>query len=72
MANVRTFLQRNPVTFPIVHDASQQVVGRYGAPRMPTSYILDRNGIVRHRQDGFHASEAARLEQRVRALLSQR
>lgn len=72
LANVRGFLQRNPVTFPILHDASQRVVGRYGAPRMPTSYFIDRSGVVRHRQDGFHASEAPRMEQRIRALLHER
>lgn len=71
-ANVRQFVQRHPVTFPIVHDGSQQVAGRYGPPRMPSSYIIDRNGIVRHVHAGFRASDAQVMEQRIRALLTQR
>lgn len=72
VANARTFLSRHRVSFPIVHDGGQQVAGRYRPPRMPSSYIIDRNGIVRHVHGGFRASDAPVYEREIRALLAQR
>jgi cytochrome c biogenesis protein CcmG, thiol:disulfide interchange protein DsbE len=68
-ANIRSFLRRQPVSFPIVHDAGHRVAKRYRPPRMPSSYVVDRKGIVRHVFEGYGAGDAARLEQAVRALL---
>jgi peroxiredoxin len=58
------------VTFPVVHDASKAVANRYKPSRMPSSYIIDRKGIVRHVQAGFRSEDAAKLEAQVKALLA--
>jgi peroxiredoxin len=73
-ANIRRFLERHRVTFPILHDPGPRprVAGAFGLPAMPTSYLIDRNGIVRYRQAGYRANEGPRLEQQVRALVSRR
>jgi peroxiredoxin len=71
--NIDTFFNRyGRVSFPVVHDVSQRVARAYGAPRMPSSYLIDRNGIVRHVHAGFRASDAQALEREIRALLAQR
>jgi thiol-disulfide isomerase/thioredoxin len=68
-ANVKSFLKQLPVSFSIVHDAEHQVAGRFSPPRMPSSYIADRNGIVRYVHGGFREADAAKLETEVVNLL---
>jgi peroxiredoxin len=70
-SNVQQFLRRIPVSFPIVLDASHAVAGRYSPPRMPTSFIVDRRGIVRHVHAGFRSSDAPAMEQEIAALVAQ-
>jgi len=69
-SNVTDFLRRNAVSFPIVHDPERQVADRYRPSTMPSSYIIDRRGIVRHVQAGFRAGDAQVIEQRIQALLA--
>ena len=67
--NVAPFIKKMKVTFPIVHDAGHEVADRFKPPKMPSSYVVDRNGIVRHVHEGFHAKDAAALDAEVQALL---
>lgn len=69
VGNIRTFLRQTPVTFPIVHDAAHAVAGRYGPPRMPSSYIIDRRGVVRFVHGGFRAGDGATMEREIQGLL---
>lgn len=68
-SNMRSFLRRTPLSFTIVHDGDQRIAGRYRPPRMPSSYLIDRRGVVRHVHEGFRASDAAGIERRIRELL---
>ncbi|MBX7196453.1 MAG: TlpA family protein disulfide reductase [Sandaracinaceae bacterium] len=70
-SNVQQFLRRIHVSFPIVLDEGHSVAGRYSPPRMPTSFIVDRRGIVRHVHAGFRASDASTIEREVAALVAQ-
>ncbi len=70
-SNIRTFLRRVHVTFPIVHDDAHAVAGRYHPDHMPTSYVVDRRGIVRYVHGGFRRSDAAALEREVRELVAE-
>ena len=68
-SNIKGFAKKLGVTFPIVHDANHQVSGRYQPPRMPSSYIVDRKGIVRFVHGGFRADDATVFEKQVVQLL---
>jgi hypothetical protein len=46
------------------------VAGRFKPPRMPSSYIVDRKGIVRYVHAGFRADDASKIEAQVTALLA--
>lgn len=70
LANLQGLLKQIKVTFPVVHDAGKAVAGRYKPPRMPSSYVVDRKGIVRHVHAGFRSEDAAKLEAEVKALLA--
>jgi cytochrome c biogenesis protein CcmG/thiol:disulfide interchange protein DsbE len=72
IGNARQFLARTRVSFANVHDGAHAVAGRYRPARMPSSYVIDRSGVVRHVHAGFRASDAAQLEREVQALLAQR
>jgi thiol-disulfide isomerase/thioredoxin len=69
LGNMKSFLKQVPVSFSIVHDAEHKVAGRFKPPRMPSSYVVDRNGIVRYVHAGFRDEDAAKLEAEVSALL---
>jgi cytochrome c biogenesis protein CcmG, thiol:disulfide interchange protein DsbE len=68
-ANVGSFVKQLKVSFPIVHDKAHGVANRYRPPRMPSSYIVDRQGIVRHVHGGFRAADASAIEGEVSGLL---
>jgi len=65
----RQFVERHHLTFPVLFDEGHGVANRYRPSRMPTAYIIDRAGTVRHVHAGYRADDAARLEAEVRALL---
>ncbi len=69
-SNMTRFLERNPVTFPVVHDDDHAVAERYEPTTMPSSYLIDRQGVVREVHRGFRAADAAELESEIRALLA--
>ena len=69
-ANLPSFLKKLGVTFPIVHDANHAVSGRYAPPRMPSSYIVDRKGIVKYVHGGFRADDAPVFEKQIQGLLA--
>lgn len=69
--NVGAFLKQLKVSFPIVHDKAHDVANRFRPPRMPSSYIVDRNGVVRHVHGGFRAGDDSAIEGELTALLAQ-
>jgi len=68
-SNMTSFLRRTPVSFRVVHDSGHRVADRYQPPRMPSSYVIDKRGVVRFVHAGFRASDAQRLEREIRQLL---
>lgn len=67
--NARSFLSRTPVSFPIVLDADHSIAGRYRPGTMPSTFVIDRQGVVRHIHSGYRPGDAAALERQIRALL---
>ena len=66
------FLRDVPATFPVVYDATGTTPAAFDVKGMPSSYLIDRNGIVVAVEEGFHDDRAAALEARIRALLAAR
>jgi thiol-disulfide isomerase/thioredoxin len=63
------FLKSTPASFRVVRDAGQKLVAAANVQTMPTSFIIDRAGVIRHVHSGFHKKDAATLEQQITALL---
>jgi cytochrome c biogenesis protein CcmG/thiol:disulfide interchange protein DsbE len=70
VANVRDFVKEMKLTFPIAHDPDHIATKRFEPPKMPSSYVVDRNGAVRFVHEGFHARDAKELEDQVKQLLA--
>lgn len=69
--NLAKFLRASPLTFPVVHDSEGAVADRYAPPKMPSSYVLDKKGLIRYVHAGFRASDKAALERELNTLLSE-
>ncbi len=70
LANVKSFLAKLPLSFPVVHDANHQASSRYEPPRMPSSYVIDKKGFVRFVHAGYRAADAALFEKEIASLLA--
>ncbi|MCB9584154.1 MAG: TlpA family protein disulfide reductase [Polyangiaceae bacterium] len=66
---IAAFVAETGVTFPVAWDEGQQVASQYDPSTMPTSYILDRNGIVRYVHVGFNSGDEETLRAQVVSLL---
>ena len=49
---VTSFMQRNRLTLPVLLNPGGSVAKSYGTFKLPETYILDRNGIVRYKVIG--------------------
>ncbi len=49
VAITRPFQQEYHLTFPILHDADYRVGLTYGARTLPMTFLVDRQGVLRHR-----------------------
>jgi peroxiredoxin len=68
---VQSFIRAKAITFPILMDTDQQVFfDRYGVLGLPTSFIIDRDGIVREKILGDRPWDAPEIKARIGMLLS--
>lgn len=70
-ASVRGLLARTGAHFTIVRDARHAVAGRYAPRAMPTTFIVDRAGVVRFEHEGFRSEDASRIQAEVEQLLAE-
>lgn len=66
------FLKKVPVRFPVVRDAQQKLVAAANVDTMPTAFLVDRKGRIRHVHQGFRAKDEAELAERLAGLLAER
>ncbi len=66
---IKQFGQTYGAKFPIVWDKDKSIAGKYKPPNMPSSFIVDKNGVVRHVHLGYHDGEEKEIEQEVKSLL---
>jgi len=64
------FLKKFPVDYPVAKDTKGQIVEAYGAETMPTSYIIDKQGVVRMVHNGFKVSDMAEIREVVAKYLA--
>jgi cytochrome c biogenesis protein CcmG, thiol:disulfide interchange protein DsbE len=70
-AQIVRFLERTPVSFPILWDKGAVRVQRFDVNYMPVTLIIDRGGTIRHVHQGWDASRARLERTEVEALLAE-
>jgi peroxiredoxin len=63
------FLARNPVGYPSGSDPQGALPDRYGLETMPTSYLIDRDGVVRVVHKGYRDGDMKKIRAEVRKWL---
>jgi peroxiredoxin len=71
-ADARAFLEKTPVDFPLAADMDGQCAKKFEVKGMPTSYLIGRDGTVRHVHQGFRGGETKELYQLVEQLLAEK
>lgn len=70
-ADALKFLERQPLQFPLPHDPEGRVAAAYQLLGMPTSYLIDRRGMVHSRHSGFTMKDVAPLRAQIRNLIGE-
>lgn len=65
------FLEKHPAEFTVAFDANGRCPQDFGVQAMPSSYLLDREGNIRHVHLGFRRGESEMLRDFVEQLLAE-
>ena len=71
IGDAQQFLDKLPANFTIALDADQQCAKEFDVPAMPTTYLIDRKGMVRYIHLGFRTGEIDELQAMVNTLLAE-
>ncbi len=63
------FLKKTPLALTVLDDSEQQVVSAYDIAAMPTTVVIDADGVVRGVHAGFDKARFGELEAEITALL---
>ena len=61
--------QKAKPAFPIVFDSQGKIAELYQLQGMPTTILIDKNGVIRYRHTGFQEKDKAELIRRIKELL---
>lgn len=68
---VKAFLDKTPLSLQILLDPKHEVVERFKPPKMPTAYLIDREGKLRLVHEGFTAADRSTIEAKIVSLLDE-
>lgn len=60
-----------PLSYHVVLDLTAEIMDQYGVVGMPTSFLIDRAGVVRKVHKGFRQGDTELLEQALLGLLAE-
>ena len=67
----KQFLEQQPANFIIASDPEQRCAKQFGLKAMPSSYLIDRKGFIRHVHIGFRPGEALEFRALAEKLLAE-
>jgi len=67
---IRKFMQKSPVTFPMLIDRESAVGDHYGIRSLPSGFLIGRDGIVRYKHLGFGKEHISMYEKEIVELLN--
>jgi peroxiredoxin len=67
-----SFLKRQKPSFAIAHDTKQLLARSAEIQVMPSSFLVDKNGVVRYAHKGWHGDKSVKsLEKQIKTLLDE-
>lgn len=70
-ADALALLARRPVGYRSISDPEGSLPRRFGVETMPTSFLIDRDGMVRYVHRGFRKGDVPGLREHIGALLDE-
>ena len=71
-ADAKKFLASYPPQFTVAFDAKWTCASAYLLPGMPTSFLIDRRGVIRYVHVGFRPSGESEIRRQIMELLDER
>jgi cytochrome c biogenesis protein CcmG, thiol:disulfide interchange protein DsbE len=65
------FVKATGVKFGIVWDKGKSAAKAYSPPKMPTAFVIDKTGVIRHIHAGYGEGEEEKIAEEIKALLGQ-
>jgi peroxiredoxin len=62
------FATAHGAKFPIGWDDGKKIADKWKPEAMPSTYVVDKDGVIRHIHKGYHDGEELELEKEVKAL----
>lgn len=69
--DAQTFITNHPANFTVATDTSKQCATGFAVEAMPSTFIIDKKGVIRYVHLGFRPGETAELEKKVTQLLAE-
>lgn len=66
---IEAFAEETGATFTLAWDEDKSVASAYEPDAMPTSFMVDRNGLVRFIHEGFHNGDESTIESQLQELI---
>lgn len=66
---VKEFGTVHGATFPLLWDKDKSIASKWHPPNMPSTFIVDKKGVVRFVHLGYHQGEEKEIEAEVKSLL---
>jgi peroxiredoxin len=70
--SAKAFLRKRPIGYPSALDPKGAIPAQFGVEVMPTSFLIDRDGTVRHVQRGFRTDDVAELRKQIQQLVAKK
>jgi peroxiredoxin len=69
--NVRTFIKKNDLKLTTLWDHKKRLAAAYNVEAMPSTYLIDRYGVVRYVHKGFSRAAFKKIEAETNELLDE-
>ena len=69
--DAKKFLAKHPVSYPIAKDPKGVLPGVFGVKAMPTSYLVDKNGVVKYVHAAFKEGDIEKLRVEIEKLIAE-
>lgn len=68
---IAPFIETHGAKFLSIWDQDKSIAGRWDPKKMPTSFLVDKKGVVRFAHLGYHDGEDVALEKEIKQLIAE-